>query len=74
VRTKKLTGPSSSDVLSDSDSESNNEFTMPVNAFETLLDKFETGDEVLDGIQSFNNERENAFENIANEITETRMQ
>lgn len=47
---------------------------MPVNAFETLLDKFETGDEVLDGIQSFNNERENAFENIANEITETRMQ
>ena len=47
---------------------------MPVSAFDTLLEKFETGDEVLDGIQSFNNDRDNAFENIAKEITETRMQ
>ena len=74
VKMKKLDGPSSADVLSDSDSESNNDFVMPVNAFEALMDKFEKDDEVLDNIKSFNNARENATQDICAEIKDTRTQ
>ena len=65
---KKLKMASPADVLSDSDSESNNEFALQGNAFETLLEKFESGDELLGGIPRLNNERVNALMGISAEI------
>ena len=70
---KRLKAANPADELSDSDSESNNEFALQGNAFEALMDKFETGDEVLDDLPAFNNARDNAFGAIGAEIRQNRM-